>query len=74
MQIPVNSFRLQYDFWMLKWREKIDGKNSFEQKKQELGLRFNLGLAIVGFRTTGRRNLAHQDSIIFGPVLLTWNT
>ena len=43
-------------------RENYPG-NAFEQKKKKLGLKFNLGLALIGLRTTGScRGLQNAES------------
>ena len=54
----VLVFSPQFDkFDALKRIEKIILKNAFQQKKKKLGLKFNPGLALTGFRTTGPRNV-----------------
>jgi len=37
----------------LKRIDKIIEENAFEQKNKKQGLKFNLGLALIGLRTTG---------------------
>ena len=50
-------FFLPTIWWLdaLKRREEIIRENTFEQKKKKPGLKFNPGLALIGFQTTGPR-------------------
>ena len=36
-----------------KEKRKLCEKNDFEKKKKKLGLKFNPGVALIGFRTAG---------------------
>ena len=49
-----------------KKRGNYPGKNTFEQKKKKLGLKFNPGLALIGLLTTGPRIACARlsDSIV----------
>lgn len=47
------KFKVQFVHWMLyKELEKVIREIAFEQKKKNPGLRCNLGLALIGLRTT----------------------
>ena len=52
-------FFLSTIWWLhfLKRIEEITRENAFEQTKKKPGLKFYLGLAIIGFPTTGPRDL-----------------
>lgn len=56
---------VQFDDWMLWQKEKIVQENAFKRKKKKSGLKPNLGLELIGHRTTGQSiNVIYFDSAV----------